>query len=72
MRPPVCAVCRDRFSPSEGGLVRFADHEPLDHPGHPTGLEWFCGRHLAAAEALADRPTAEALRRLRAPWRRLF
>ncbi|NNF57100.1 MAG: hypothetical protein HKN04_02565 [Rhodothermaceae bacterium] len=67
MRPPICAVCHDRFATKEGGLVRFADYEPLPERvvGHPKGLEWFCGKHHAAAEALSHLATTEALRRIR-------
>lgn len=66
MRPPICDLCGTRFDP-DAALVRFADYEPLPEGvvGHPRGLAWFCGRHLAAARSLTDRSEGEALKRLR-------
>ena len=66
MRPPICALCNDRFSPSDsekGGMVRFADYEllPEGMVGHPKGLEWFCGRHVEDAKALTHLATKEAI-----------
>lgn len=71
MRPPICDLCHDNFSMKEGGLVRFADYEPLPDRtvGHPKGLEWFCEKHHAAAEALKHLTSAEAIRRIRAEER---
>jgi len=77
VRPPICAICHARFGPDEGGLVSFvlddaarAWHERRrtepGFVGHPPEQEWFCGEHVAAARALANKTRAEALRSLRA------
>ena len=68
MRPPICAVCHERFSAVDGGTVRFADYQPLPERmvGHPKGLEWFCAAHIEAAKALSGETTAKALATLRA------
>ena len=65
MKPPICEVCGSRFD-ADAALVRFADYEPLPDRvvGHPRGLAWFCGRHLAAAEELKHLTEKEALKRL--------
>ena len=72
MRPPICACCGldfrddDLHSETSGGLVRFADYEPLPEGmvGHPEGLAWFCSKHITAARALTAYPLSEALKRL--------
>lgn len=75
MRPPVCAVCAARAANAadrrdsrdrDHELVQFADFEPLPKGmvGHPRGYEWFCKRHLAAAQKLKHLPFAEALRQM--------
>lgn len=69
MRPPICDFCdRDeRDHPGlEFGLVYFRNHEPLDQPGHPKGLLWFCPEHLVVAKELSHLDSGEALRRMRA------
>ena len=77
MRPPQCDVCGRKFDPKDGGgLVYFADHEslPPGMTGHPKGVEWYCPRHYAAAEALKAMGYAEANRALRRKsgwWTRL-
>ncbi len=53
MRPPICAICnRDvRDCPDlKFDLVRFADFEAMEGPGHPKGLEWFCSDHIKPAQ----------------------
>lgn len=68
MEPPICALChRDQrdVTELEFALVRFSDYEPLDRPGHPKGLLWFCADHVEAARALSGLSGAAALRRLR-------
>ena len=66
MIPPICALCGAHFDPSKGGgTVHFTDFAPLPGPGHPAGLEWFCGTHLAPAEALRHLRSDEALTLLR-------
>ncbi len=69
MRPPICAVCYSRFSPADGGSVRFADYKPLPHgmTGHPKGLEWFCGDHIEAARALTSGTRNDAVAAIRKP-----
>ena len=68
MEPPICSLCHkdQRDHPDlEFGLVRFADYEPIDRPGHPKGLLWFCEDYLDAAKSLEYLPSSEALERLR-------
>jgi hypothetical protein len=76
MRPPICAICHDRFGPDEGGLVSFAldDAARAFHErrrtepgfvGHPPEQEWFCGKHVAAARALTGLTRGKALTQLR-------
>ncbi|MDB3940060.1 hypothetical protein N9406_03785 [Verrucomicrobiales bacterium] len=68
MEPPICSLCdRDhRDQPDlDFDLVRFTDYEPIDHPGHPKGLHWFCSDHLEAAKTLEYLYSGEALERLR-------
>ena len=77
MRPPICAICHDRFSPDEGGLVSY-ERDPADagwyeraktpgFVGHPPHQEWFCGRHIEAARALSGMTRRGALAKLRPP-----
>ncbi|MFK7803517.1 MAG: hypothetical protein AB8G95_17915 [Anaerolineae bacterium] len=63
MRPPICALCNDRFDPKDGGTVRFANFEPLPEGmvGHPKGLEWFCGQHIESAKGRSHMTTKEAI-----------
>lgn len=68
MRPPICDFCdRDgRDHPSlEFALVSFRNREPLEQPGHPKGLLWFCQDHLARASELSHLDSHGALRRMR-------
>jgi hypothetical protein len=68
MEPPICSLCdRDQrdFPDLEFELVKFADYESIDHPGHPDGLLWFCADHLEGVKRLTDLDSGEALRRLR-------
>jgi len=66
VRPPICAVCHDRFSPREGGTVQFANFESLPEGivGHPKGLEWFCPVHIGAARGLSDLSSGDAVRQI--------
>lgn len=69
MRPPICEYCGldfrddDLQSETSGGLVRFADYEPLPERmvGHPKGLAWFCSKHIADARKLQECTLQEAL-----------
>ena len=81
MKPPICTICGRRFAPPKGGLVTFADYEPLPQGmvGHPKGQVWFCEHHLAAAQKLTDLSTEAALQKIKAnpfnrlrPWRNRF
>lgn len=81
MRPPVCRLCDRDFDPTEeGGIVSFrapeepwwtgrVDEEEVERHGPPTGhpshVEWFCGRHVEAARELSHLKKAQALTRLR-------
>lgn len=68
MRPPICDYCdRDeRDQPGlEFGLVSFRNYRPIDRPGHPEGLLWFCQDHLGRAREFAHLDSHEALRRMR-------
>jgi len=75
MRPPVCALCRRRFGPDEGGLVSFA-RDPADadwyrraeapgFTGHPPHQEWFCGAHVTNARDVSELTRSAALARLK-------
>lgn len=68
MQPPICSFCdRDQRDNAdlEFELVRFENYEPLDHPGHPKGLLWFCQDHIDAARKLEHLSSSEALREMR-------
>ena len=75
MRPPICAICRERFDPEEGGLVSFAlggsddawqkRMEARGAKGHPPWREWFCGLHVAAARERTHLSRADALHEMR-------
>lgn len=68
MQPPICDFChRDqRDEPGlEFALVIFRDYRPIDGPGHPDGLLWFCQDHLGAARSLTHLDSGAALRRMR-------
>ncbi|MTB52989.1 hypothetical protein [Lewinella sp. W8] len=73
MRPPICAVCRERFAPGkESGLLTFAltDEDRAYNErfrergvvGHPRGKEWFCAKHYARAARQKHRTLREVLR----------
>lgn len=73
MRPPICECCGldfrddDLHSETSGGLVRFADFEPLPEGmvGHPPGLAWFCSKHITAARGFTEMALGAALIRLK-------
>jgi hypothetical protein len=67
MMPPICAICGVRFPAAEGGTVRFSNFTPLPEGrvGHPKGLVWVCGDHIAQARALSDMTSTEAIRKLK-------
>jgi len=75
MRPPICEICDVRFGLDEGGMVTFARapedaawYRRAESPGftgHPPNVEWFCGKHIAAARALAELTRAAAVKKLR-------
>lgn len=73
MRPPICCICRARFSPSktEGGLVYFKLSEADEKfnnrmkekrmVGHPAGRDWFCELHIEKAKTFKHLTLKEAL-----------
>jgi hypothetical protein len=74
MRIPTCFLCYKLLGDKpdgsfDGGFVKFAEYvnlnegvEPEDLVfDEPPGFEWFCGEHLAAAEALSHLTSKEAL-----------
>lgn len=71
MKPPICAVCGERFSPGKGEdggtAVKFADYEPLPERrvGHPKGMVWVCREHLEGARSRTTLTTAEAIKKIR-------
>ncbi|MFK8162481.1 MAG: GrpB family protein [Lewinella sp.] len=75
MRPPICTICNQRFSPSaaDAGLIYFAESDSDKAfnerfkqrrlVGHKRGQEWFCATHYA--DALANKHlTAAAYKKL--------
>jgi hypothetical protein len=72
MKPAVCLVCGRSAAAepagSKGDWVRFADYQSASSAslGHPTGLEYACYEHIAAAKALVSKNAAEAQAELRA------
>ncbi len=67
MKPPRCELCNRSFNPKEGGgLIQFSDYTPLPDgiTGHPEGVEWFCSRHVDAANDLRHLSSADAMREL--------
>ncbi len=75
VKPPICAICGERFGPEEGGLVAFAMRpsdlewrermEATGAKGHPPWMVWFCGAHVEAARLLRDLTADAAFARLR-------
>lgn len=72
MKPAMCLVCgrsaAAESASNKGDWVRFADYQAAGSVslGHPTGLEYACHEHVAAAKALASKSAAEAQIELRA------
>ncbi|MHA1303108.1 MAG: hypothetical protein ACTSQE_14295 [Candidatus Heimdallarchaeaceae archaeon] len=75
MKPPICSICDKRFNPDDGDIVYFKRtknviewEEMMEREGkvgHPPNAEWFCSKHLSAAEALKHLPVDEAMQKLR-------
>lgn len=79
MMPPICSICHNRFDTSpddvNGGLVSFKltpeeaqENKRFEEPGfsgHPAGLHWFCGKHIAKAKELSHLTTQEAFPSMR-------
>ncbi|HBS03375.1 MAG TPA: hypothetical protein DEA96_00315 [Leptospiraceae bacterium] len=73
MKPPICTLCgydfRHEWDGNEagGGLVQFMDYRPLtgNKVGHPSGLGFFCSRHLSQARSLHHLSMQEALKLMR-------
>ena len=75
MRPPICAICdRDtrEYPDLKFDLVRFADYESMDHPGHPSGLEWFCSDHIEQAQELDLLFRSDAIKQIKKKENSLF
>jgi len=59
MKPPICAICHDKFFEG-GGIIYFkvdADDELFNKRfeqegfiGHPSNAFWFCEKHFAKAK----------------------
>lgn len=78
MKPPICELCGNRFSPDGGGLVTFVgDERSIEWHrrarvegivGHPPDQGWLCGEHVEAARQLSDEmPLPAVLAALRLP-----
>lgn len=75
MKPPICSICHDRFTPETGDLIYFSEdeddkkfNEKLRQPGftgHPTNAFWFCEKHLPEAEKLQNLQKKEAMKILK-------
>lgn len=69
MKPPICILCGHDFRhqwdghETGGGLVQFSDYRPLPTGmvGHPSGVGFFCSRHLVQARSLQHLSMQEAL-----------
>jgi hypothetical protein len=75
MRPPICAICgKESMESDEVGLVSFAKtksdkkwekkSKQKGFVGHPPWREWFCEKHIEAAQKLSHLPLGEALEKL--------
>ncbi len=69
MKPASCAVCGAASESEAGGgghWVEFADFvtDGRDALSHPKGLEYFCARHLSAAERMKHLDAQIAIERL--------
>ena len=75
MRPPICAICdrdiRD-YPDLKFDLVRFADFEAIEGPGHPDGLEWFCSDHIKQAQERELLFISDAIREIKKKENSLF
>jgi len=68
MRPPICAICDREIREHPDlmfDLVRFADFEAIEGPGHPDGLEWFCSDHIKLAKDRELLFTSDAIRQIK-------
>lgn len=76
VKPPICEICGDFFTPSQGALLRFAGTDrgaAFDERqrtegivGHQPDSGWFCGEHVERARELAaDMTLAEAVSTIR-------
>jgi len=72
MKPPICCICNEDFSPNEGGLIYFNEDENdkkhnviLTQPGytgHPSNAFWFCEKHYQKAKKLSNLTKNEAFK----------
>jgi len=71
MKPPICAVCDERFF-ENGGLVYFKETEDdkknndrmrnTEMVGHPTNAFWFCEDHYEFSSNLKELTKIEAFK----------
>ena len=74
MKPPICALCYNRFS-GEGGIIYFKEtkedksfNERLKQRGfvgHPSNAFWFCENHILSARKYSNLTKTEAFKILR-------
>ncbi len=71
MKPPICAVCHNRFFEG-GGLIYFVEDsddkkfnkrfEQEGFVGHPSNAFWFCGLHYNKAKEVSHLTKKEAFK----------
>lgn len=64
MKPPICRICGKKLENGEGSLVSFtltesdrvwkAHMAKIGGIGHPPWMDWFCEKHIAKAQSLAN------------------
>ncbi len=75
MKPPICCICLKPLDPAKpGNLVAFAksesDHEydrkaQTGFTGHPPYADWFCHRHIAAAQKRTHLSLTQAIEQIK-------
>ncbi|MHA1734295.1 MAG: hypothetical protein ACTSU5_20340 [Promethearchaeota archaeon] len=76
MKPPICAICHERFDPINGGGLVYFKERPSDIEwrermkekgmvGHPPYAAWFCNKSLERARELSHLTISEAMPVLR-------
>ncbi len=74
MKPPVCAICHNRFS-EKGGLIYFKETDTDKNynkrfkqngfVGHPSNAFWFCEKHYKTALQFRELTKEEAFTKIR-------